>query len=64
MIEVIADSMMMDQCFQGSILPRTISAYTANLATVLIVEQKASAAVASIEVILRNKFKICTQDNA
>lgn len=58
------DSMMMDQCFQGSILPRTISAYTANLATVLIVEQKASAAVASIEVILRNKFKICTQDNA
>ena len=56
--------MMMDQCFQGSVLPRTISAYTANLATVLIVEQKAGAAVASIEVILRNKFKICTQDNA
>jgi len=48
----------------GFVILLTISAYTANLATVLIVEQKASAAVASIEVILRNKFKICTQDNA
>ena len=43
---------------------RTVSSYTANLATALIVQQSASTTVASLEAILANNWKICTQDNS
>jgi hypothetical protein len=41
-----------------------VSSYTANLATALIVQQSASTTVASLEAILANNWKICTQDNS
>lgn len=48
----------------GFLILLTVSSYTANLATALIVQQSASTTVASLEAILANNWKICTQDNS